>query len=568
MALSGAVDEATDRTADGAAGGAPLLRVEGLRVRFPGDPDTGAPDRLAVDGASFEVGRGEIVCVVGESGAGKSTVGTAVLGLLDGAARLEAGRIVFDGVDLAGLDDARLRPLRGRRIGAVFQDPLSALNPVLSIGRQMIPAIRHATGASARGARSRAIELLARVQIPEPERCLSRYPHELSGGMRQRVVVAIAIAGDPDLLIADEPTTALDVSIQNELLHVFGDLAAEHGIGVLLVTHDMAVVAEVADRVVVMRDGRVVEQGDAQAVLFAPEHAYTRELIAAVPRSDARMVRFDVAREEALGTTARSSDGRASAEPALLSLRNLLVTFEAPRTLRAARPEPIRALDDVDLDVGPGEALGVVGESGSGKSTLAKVACGLLAPDAGTVHYDGVDVTNAASDRRLRRSMLSMQMIFQDPFASLDPRQRVLDALVEPQSVLGRGTRGERRGARARRARIGRARRRRGHASPARVLGRPATAHLDRPGAGPRAEAPDLRRADVGARRVGAGDGAGSPRRAPAPARPDPPFHQSRSRRRAPAVRPHRGHAPRPRRRARTRRGAVRAPPRTTTRGA
>ena len=413
----------------------PLLAVHDLVVRYPGDPDTGASDRLAVDGVSVEVHRGEIVCLVGESGAGKSTVGSAALGLLDRAACVERGRIELDGTDLLRADEPTLRALRGRRIGAIFQDPLSALNPVLSIGRQMVPAIRHATGLSARAARAKAVELLDAVAIPEPAKRLRQYPHELSGGMRQRVVVAVAIAGEPDLLIADEPTTALDVSIQSELLGQIRTLARERHIGVVLVTHDMAVVAGIADRVVVMRHGRVVERGAAQRVLFSPEETYTRELIGAVPLSDRKMERFE---------PADRSDPGPGGDP-LLSLAEVTVEFAAPRTLRAASRAPIRALDAVSLEVRRGEALGIVGESGSGKSTLARAACGLQPIGSGTMRYDGIDVTGLATDRALRRRVLSMQMIFQDPFASLNPRQRVLDALVEPQAVLGRGTRASRR---------------------------------------------------------------------------------------------------------------------------
>ena len=411
----------------------PLLAIEGLTVRFAGDPQGGTADRIAVRGASLTVNRGEIVAVVGESGAGKSTVATAVLGLLDGAARIDGGRIAFEGRDIANASEAVMRPLRGRRIAAVFQDPLSALNPVLKIGTQMVPAVRHATGLGARAARARAIELLREVRIPDPERRIDQYPHEFSGGMRQRVVIATAIAGEPDLLVADEPTTALDVSIQAGILELIGRLARERNIGVMLITHDMAVVAEVASRVVVMRDGAVVETGAAADVLFAPREPYTKELIAAVPRADRRMERYD-------HPVAIDPD-------AALQLDGIRVAFEAPRTWRG-RPAPTVALDGVSLRVRRGEAMGLVGESGSGKSTLARVACGLQPIDAGAIHYEGHDVTALATDRRLRGPVRSMQMIFQDPFASLNPRRRVLDLLTEPQRVAGLGNdRAERRDA-------------------------------------------------------------------------------------------------------------------------
>ena len=409
----------------------PLLAIDDLTVRFRGDPHAGTSDHVAVRGASLRVDRGEIVAVVGESGAGKSTVATAVLGLLDRAATIDGGRVAFEGIDITGASEATMRPLRGRRIAAVFQDPLSALNPVLRIGTQMVPAIRHATGLGARAARARAIELLGEVAIPNPARRIDQYPHEFSGGMRQRVVIATALSGEPDLIVADEPTTALDVSIQSGILRLIERLARERDIGVMLITHDMAVVAEIATRVVVMRHGEVVEAGPKPDVLFRPTKPYTRELIAAVPRADTVQERYR--REVAVDPDAA------------LQLDGIRVTFEAPRTWRG-KPEPTVALDGVSLCVRRGEAMGLVGESGSGKSTLARVACGLQPIDAGTIHYEGTDVTGLAHDRSLRRHTRSMQMIFQDPFASLNPRRRVLDLLTEPQMVAGLGdTRAERR---------------------------------------------------------------------------------------------------------------------------
>ena len=473
----------------------PLLAIDDLTVHFRGDPHAGTPDHVAVRGASLRVDRGEIVAVVGESGAGKSTVATAVLGLLDAAARIEGGRIAFEGADIAGADEATMRPLRGRRMSAVFQDPLSALNPVLRIGTQMVPAIRHATGLGARAARARAIGLLDEVRIPDPARRIDQYPHELSGGMRQRVVIATALAGEPDLLVADEPTTALDVSIQSGILRLIEDLARERNMGVLLITHDMAVVAEIATRVVVMRHGEVVEAGPKADVLFAPARPYTRALIAAVPRADAVMERY---RHEAV------------IEPdAVLSLDTIRVAFEAPRTWRG-KGEPTIALDGVSLSVRRGEAMGLVGESGSGKSTLARVACGLQPIDAGTIHYEGHDLTALARNRSLRARALSMQMVFQDPFASLNPRRRVMDLLVEPQTVAGLGD--------------GRADRREAAIAALESVGMDAAMAARYPHEfsggqrqrisiaralvmGPRF--PDLRRAHERPRRVGAGAGAG-----------------------------------------------------------
>ncbi|MFD0857817.1 dipeptide ABC transporter ATP-binding protein [Roseovarius aquimarinus] len=403
----------------------PLLDIAGLSIRFPGDALHGVADHMAVREASLSVARGEIVSVVGESGAGKSSIAAAVMRLIDAPGRIEAGTITLDGIDLAALPETRMQALRGRRIGAIFQDPLSSLNPVLTIGQQMIPAIMHAAQIGKAAARAKAIDLLTQVAIPEPETRLRQYPHQLSGGQRQRIVIAIAISGEPDLLIADEPTTALDVSVQSEVLQVIERLARERQIGVLLITHDMAVVAEIADRVVVMQHGRVVEAGPKADVLFAPQESYTRALIASVPRSDQRMERF------ARGDVA-AGDG------AIATVETVSVVFEGPRRLRAAARREVHALSDVSLDIQRGESLGIVGESGSGKSTLARVICGLQPITSGRVTYEGRDITKLAVTPAMRAGVLQMQMVFQDPFASLNPRQRVLAALIEPQMVTGK----------------------------------------------------------------------------------------------------------------------------------
>ncbi|SEL36561.1 peptide/nickel transport system ATP-binding protein [Roseovarius nanhaiticus] len=403
----------------------PLLDIAGLSIRYPGDALQGVADHMAVREASLTIERGQIVSVVGESGAGKSTIAAAVMRLIDAPGRIETGRIMLDGTDLAQLPEARMRGLRGRRIGAIFQDPLSSLNPVLTIGQQMIPAIMHAAEIGKSAARAKAIELLKQVAIPEPETRLRQYPHQLSGGQRQRIVIAIAISGEPDLLIADEPTTALDVSVQSEVLQVIERLARERQIGVLLITHDMAVVAEIADRVVVMQHGRVVEAGAKANVLFDPQESYTKALIASVPRSDTRMERF-------------AHDAPEAGSDTIASVQNVGVVFEGPRRLRAAARREVHALSDISLSIARGESLGIVGESGSGKSTLARVICGLQPVTRGRVTYEGRDITRLAVTPAMRSEVLQMQMVFQDPFASLNPRQRVLAALVEPQMVTGK----------------------------------------------------------------------------------------------------------------------------------
>ena len=492
-------------------GAEPVLSVSGLTVVYPGD----GADIVAVRDVSFDLRRGEILGLIGESGAGKSTVAAAILGLVDAPGRIASGRVALDGEDLAAAAERRLRALRGRRIGAVFQDPLTALNPVLSVGRQMVWAIERVTDLRGAAARARAVELLDQVGLPEPRAQLRRYPHQLSGGMRQRVVIAIALCGDPDVLIADEPTTALDVSVQSGVLALIRRLCRERDLGVVLVTHDMAVMAQTADRLAVMRHGEILEIGPVERVLRRPEHPYVRQLIRAVPPSDRRLERFEGVGDEApevrpeppgragasparaapdapegaRGTAPAGTDprpdartppagaaanaapprrgpfsprstsadaavegprpdgqpGSPAAEPAL-AVEGLRVVFPVARRLLGDGPREVVAVAGASFDVPAGQSFGVVGESGSGKSTLARAIVGLVAPSAGRVRALGQDVTRLHADRRLRRAVLGLQMIFQDPFSSLDPRQRVIDALTEPMAVHGLAPASERRG--------------------------------------------------------------------------------------------------------------------------
>ncbi|WP_308916339.1 ABC transporter ATP-binding protein [Jannaschia sp. LMIT008] len=410
----------------------PLLRVEGLTLDYPTETGT----FRAVDDVSFDVHRGEILGLAGESGAGKSTVAAAILGLIDAPGRIAAGRLLLDGTDLATAAPATMRSLRGRRIGAVFQDPLTALNPVLTVGRQVAWAVERVTAHRGGAARARAAELLDAVGLPDARAQMRRYPHQLSGGMRQRVVIAIALAGDPDLIIADEPTTALDVSIQKGVLDLLRGMCRDRGIGVILVTHDMAVMAETADRLAVMRHGRIVEAGPCRDLIAAPTHPYVRRLIAAVPPSDRRLDRFegvDDAQAAPSGPATRRADAPAGAEAAL-EVTDLSVRFGT-----------LVAVADAAFAVARGESFGIVGESGSGKSTLVRAVAGLAPKASGTVRLHGADVTARGTDRAVRRASLGLQMVFQDPFSSLDPRQSVLDCLLEPMTVHGLVPRSERR---------------------------------------------------------------------------------------------------------------------------
>ena len=402
----------------------PLLAVEGLRVGF------GPPGRAAVEivrGLSFRVGRGETLAIVGESGSGKSVTCLALLGLLPRpAARVLAGRALFDGRgDLLALDPAGLRRLRGDRIGMVFQEPMTALNPVVTVGTQLAEGLIAHRGLGRAAARRRAAEMLDLVGLDRPAARLRQYPHELSGGMRQRVMLAAAMALEPDLLIADEPTTALDVTVQAQILDLMRELKDRFGASLVLVTHDMGVVAEMADRVLVMRRGALVEEGHARDVFAAPRAAYTQELLRAVPRLDAR---------PDLGTAPAAAPAAVALAVPILRLRAVEKRF-AVREGWLGRRE-VRAVDGVSLEVGAGETLALVGESGSGKSTLGRLAARLEDVDGGRIEIGGRDVTRArgAALRRLRRRV---QVVFQDPYASLNPRLRVGDALVEPMAIHG-----------------------------------------------------------------------------------------------------------------------------------
>ncbi|MBW8798709.1 MAG: ABC transporter ATP-binding protein [Streptomyces sp.] len=381
-----------------------LVQVTDLTVEFG--------DLRAVDGLSFTLERGAALALVGESGSGKSTVASALLGLHHGTGARLGGSIEVAGTDVQAASDGELRKLRGAKAAMVFQDPLSSLDPYYAIGDQIAEVYRVHTRASRRTARARAVEVLDRVGIPDaPRRSRSR-PHEFSGGMRQRALIAMALACEPELLIADEPTTALDVTVQAQILDLLHTLREETGMGLLLVTHDVGVAAESVDQVLVMRHGRMVEQGPVAAVLGAPAEPYTRELLSAVPRVDAVRAPSRASEEVVLEAT---------------GLRR-----EFGRGKRA-----FAAVDDVTLTVHRGETLGVVGESGSGKTTLGRMLVGLLEPTAGEVRYDGharVGVNPA------------VQMVFQDPVSSLNPRRSVGESIADPLRARGERDEGRIRG--------------------------------------------------------------------------------------------------------------------------
>jgi len=395
----------------------PLLSIQELSIVLPSSGDRSH----AVERLSLDIADNEIVCLVGESGSGKSMTAHAILGLLPPRVSIAAdSRIVLEGTDLTKLNAAQMRKLRGERISMVFQEPMSALNPLQRIGAQVAEALQLHNTAGLAGAaiEERCIAIIEAVGLPQPRQIVRSYPFQLSGGQRQRVMIAMALLNNPRLLLADEPTTALDVTTQRQILDLIQKLQADRRMGVLFITHDFGVVADIADRVVVMRHGCVVEQGPRDAVLRHPQHAYTRALIAAVPGRHAR-------------STAR---GGATSAP-LLQIEQLKKTFVSKSGMFSP-PRTVVAADGIDLAIQEGETVSVVGESGSGKSTLGRMVMRLIEPDSGRIVFASQPVLgqDAAALRAYRRQV---QIIFQDPFASLNPRQKVGDAIARGPMIYG-----------------------------------------------------------------------------------------------------------------------------------
>lgn len=390
-----------------------VLKIEGLTVALPSWSDR----KNAVSNVSLDVGKGEILCIVGESGSGKSVMGKTILGILPKPhLRVTGGRIVFEGRDLLALSEEEMRKLRGGRIAMIFQEPMTALNPLMKVGRQIDEILEVHTELDPSARKERVLELVRDVHLPDPQRIIDSYPHQLSGGQRQRIVIAMALALEPALIIADEPTTALDVTTQAQILHLMKELQRAHGTSLLFITHDFGVVAEIADRVAVMRYGEIVESGTADKVLRAPEADYTKALIAAVP-----------------GLTPRLKD--AAAEKRLLVVRDLVKTYVTSGGFGRPSRE-VKAVDKVSLELGRQSSLALVGESGSGKSSLARCIIGLEIPEAGEIRLDGERISGLTRNQ-LRPYRRHMQMVFQDPFASLNPRQRVGDIIAIGPMIQG-----------------------------------------------------------------------------------------------------------------------------------
>ena len=421
-----------------------LLDIKNMVVEFP--------DRhgvfTAVDDVTIHVDAGEILGIVGESGAGKSTIGNAVMGLLQAPGRLAGGTVHLNGERIDGLPAEKMRKLRGKRIGMIFQDPLTSLNPIETIEFQLVETIQEHLGLNGEDALARAIELLEQVGITDAQTRIKQYPHQFSGGMRQRVVIALALCAEPELIIADEPTTALDVSIQAQILELIKQLCREKQVGVILVTHDMGVIAETADRVAVMYKGRLIEAGKTTQVTQKPKEPYTKSLIAAVPPSNKKIKRFPkVAMAESdggmlqefeltehwLGQGERFETG----DGTLLSVKNLHKRFPLNSAFLKRNRTYLDAIKNISFDVKSGETFGLVGESGSGKSTVARVITGIHPATSGAIHLDGIDLVDATSNADRRKARRDIQMVFQDPYSSLNGRMKVASIVAEPIVVNG-----------------------------------------------------------------------------------------------------------------------------------
>ncbi|WIB78392.1 ABC transporter ATP-binding protein [Curtobacterium sp. MCPF17_002] len=424
-----------------AATSTPVVKVSGLDVDFAVDDVWTS----AVKQLSYEIQSGEVLALVGESGSGKSVSSMSILGLLPRNARVN-GSIEFQGTELLGLRSAQLREYRGKEIAVIFQEPMTALNPVFTVGSQIVETLRIHYGISPSEAKDRAIELLTLVEMPDPQKAFDSYPHQLSGGQRQRAMIAQSISCDPKLLIADEPTTALDVTVQAEILDLIRDLAAKLGSAVLLITHDMGVVADLADRIVVMQQGVAVETGTVRDVFAAPKHEYTQTLLDAVPRlGQAGDVVIDltetleaVVEHEAPATataTVLHTDVVTTLGPPVLEFKDVVIEYPGRGRVKA-----FRAIDGVDLTVHEGEVVGLVGESGSGKSTLGRAAIGLLPITSGQLDVTGVDLSKPTRSL-VRQVHQNAGIVFQDPSSSLNPRMTIGQSIGEPL-LLGKGMKG------------------------------------------------------------------------------------------------------------------------------
>jgi len=416
----------------------PIAQIKGLRVEF----QTKDGPVVGVEDVSFDINPGETVCVVGESGSGKSVSSLSLMRLVEfGGGEIAAGELMFDRreggpINLASAKQDVMKEIRGDEIGMIFQEPMTALNPVFTVGRQLTEGLKVHKGMNKAQAEERALELLTQVRIPEPERRIGQYPHELSGGMRQRVVIAMAMACEPRLLIADEPTTALDVTIQAEILALMDRLKRETGTAVMFITHDMAVVAQMADRVVVMYRGNKVEEGPVEEVFENPQHDYTKALLAAVPKLGEMRGKTYPEPMKLMGVEGQNLDPIKGTDEVLLKVENLTTRFEVKGGFMRRTVAQVHAVEDVSFSINKGQTLSLVGESGCGKSTAGRSILRLVDPQSGSVNFEGKDVLGL-NQRDMHQIRQDMQMIFQDPFASLNPQMMLQDQVSEPMRNYG-----------------------------------------------------------------------------------------------------------------------------------
>ncbi|MEL0082245.1 MAG: dipeptide ABC transporter ATP-binding protein [Gammaproteobacteria bacterium] len=406
-----------------------LLTIDDLTIEFR----TPGRDLLAVKQLGMTIRTGETLVLLGESGSGKSVTALAIMGLLPSAGSITSGNINFDGEELTRYSNAAMRNIRGRRIGMVFQEPMTSLNPVMTVGKQIVEALpAKLRRAPRRQIREQGVKLLAEMGIPEPQRRFDEFPHQLSGGMKQRVMIAIALAGEPDLLIADEPTTALDVTTQAQILELLRQRQRARNMAMLLVTHDFGIAAQMADRVLVMRAGEIVETADSKDFFQAPKHPYSQQLFAALPNLNKRgksLSQANQADEAGQVTPSPMVNSSAKAVPQL-TVSGLQVRFDQGRDTLFGPRQTLHAVDGVSFSLNPGETLAIVGESGCGKSTVIKSVLQLIRPSNGSVLFDDTELTGR-SQRQLRPLRRHLQVVFQDPYSSLNPRMRVNDIIQE-----------------------------------------------------------------------------------------------------------------------------------------
>ena len=409
-----------------------FLKINDLSVDYKMRRET----IYAAKNVNIDVNRGEILGLVGESGSGKSTVGNAIINLIDEPGKVSNGSIVLDGIDIHK-DTENITKYRGNKIGLIFQDPQTSLNPILTIGDQLIETIQTHLSLSSEEAKNKSINLLKEVGIKDAESRFNNYPHQFSGGMRQRVVISLALCCEPELLIADEPTTALDVSIQSQILELIKRLTKERNLAVILITHDMGVIAETADRVAVMKNGDLVEIGPTKEILTKPKEIYTRSLVSSVPPTDKKISRFKIIEKENKSQSDTNIKilnrwvKKEISNKDLVQIKNLSKTFDDSFFIESSK-NSVMAVNDVSFNIKEGQSFGLVGESGSGKSTIAKMIVNLFRPTLGDIYFNDVCITKIKSNKEMMKFRKQIQMIFQDPYSSLNGRLKVKDIVSEP----------------------------------------------------------------------------------------------------------------------------------------